>query len=50
MKYNHGGFPGGSVVENPPANVGDTGLIPGPGSFHMSQDEKNTDVTSGTQN
>ena len=24
-------FPGGSVVKNPPANVGDTGSIPGPG-------------------
>ena len=23
------GFPGGSVVKNPPANAGDTGLIPG---------------------
>ena len=22
------GFPGGSVVKNPPANVGDVGLIP----------------------
>ena len=22
-------FPGGSVVENPPVNAGDTGLIPG---------------------
>ena len=25
------GFPGGSVVKNPPANSGDTGLIPGSG-------------------
>ena len=25
------GFPGGSVVKNPPANTGDTGLIPGSG-------------------
>ena len=25
------GFPGGSVVKNPPANAGDTGLIPGLG-------------------
>ena len=25
------GFLGGSVVKNPPANAGDTGLIPGPG-------------------
>ena len=24
------GFPGGSVVENLPADAGDTGLIPGP--------------------
>ena len=30
-----GGFPGGAVVENPPANAGDTGLIPGPGRFRM---------------
>ena len=26
------GFPGGAVVENPPANAGDTGLIPGQGT------------------
>ena len=25
------GFPGGSVVKNPPANAGDIGLIPGSG-------------------
>ena len=25
------GFPGGSEVENPPANAGDEGLIPGSG-------------------
>ena len=25
------GFPGGSVVKNPPANAGDAGLIPGSG-------------------
>ena len=25
-----GGFPGGSVVKNSPANAGDVGLIPGP--------------------
>ena len=29
------GFPGGAVVENLPANAGDTGLSPGPGRFHM---------------
>ena len=27
------GFPGGSVVKNPPASVGDTGSIPGAGRF-----------------
>ena len=31
------GFPGGSVVKNPPANAGDTGLIPGQGRSHMPQ-------------
>ena len=25
------GFPGGSVVKNPPANAGDVGLMPGSG-------------------
>ena len=30
-----GGFPGGSVVKNPPANVGDTGSIPDPGRSHI---------------
>ena len=35
---NHlGDFPGGTVVKNPPANAGDTGLIPGPGRSHMPQ-------------
>ena len=28
-------FPGGSVVKNLPANAGDMGSIPDPGSFHM---------------
>ena len=28
-------FPGGAVVENPSANVGDTGSSPGPGRSHM---------------
>ena len=28
-----GGFPGGSVVKNLPANAGDAGLIPGVGRF-----------------
>ena len=29
------GFPGGSVVKNPPANAGVTGSIPDPGRSHM---------------
>ena len=28
-------FPGGAVVKNPPANVGDMGSSPGPGRSHM---------------
>ena len=32
-----GGFAGGTVVKNPPANAGDTGLSPGPGRSHMLQ-------------
>ena len=28
-------FRGGSMDKNPPANVGDTGSIPGLGRFHM---------------
>ena len=31
------GFPGRSVVKNPPANAEDTGLIPDPGISHMLQ-------------
>ena len=31
------GFPGGSVVNNLPANAGDTGLISGRGRFRMLQ-------------
>ena len=30
-----GGFLGGAVVENPPANAGDTGSSPGLGRSHM---------------
>ena len=30
-----GDFPGDAVVKNLPANVGDTGSIPGPGRSHM---------------
>ena len=29
MWYCNGGFRAGSAVKNPPANAGDTGLIPG---------------------
>ena len=32
-----GGFPGGVVVKNPPANAGDTGSSPGLGRSHMPQ-------------
>ena len=35
--YTSKGFPGGTVVKNPPANAGDTrdtGSIPGSGRFH----------------
>ena len=31
------GFPGGSVIKNPPANARDLGLIPGLGRSHMLQ-------------
>ena len=30
-----GGFPGGAVVKNPPANAGNMGSSPGPGRSHM---------------
>ena len=31
------GFPGGTVVKNPPANAGDSGSSTGPGRSHMLQ-------------
>ena len=31
------GFPGGTVVKNPPANAEDTGPSPGGGRSHMPQ-------------
>ena len=34
-KQPSGDFPGGAAVGNPPANVGDMGLMPGPGGSHM---------------
>ena len=30
-------FPGGTGLKNPPANAGDTGMIPGPVRSHMPQ-------------
>ena len=35
LKKYASGFPGGAVVENPPASAGDTGSSPGPGRSHM---------------
>ena len=37
QKDRQGGFPGGSVVKNPPANAGVTCSIPGPRRSHMLQ-------------
>ena len=37
IKVVNGGFPGGTVVKNPPANAEDTGSSPGPGRSHMPQ-------------
>ena len=43
------GFPGDSVIKNPPANAGDVGLIPGLG---RSPGEENSDPVwySGLEN
>ena len=35
LKMRGTGFPGGSVVENPPAKAGDTGSSPGLGRSHL---------------
>ena len=35
-----GGFPGGSVVKNPPANTGDTSFIPSLGRFLMPRNNE----------
>ena len=35
LKMQNQGFPGGAVVENLPANAGDTGSSPGLGRSHM---------------
>ena len=37
IKSKNLGFPGGAVVENLPANAGDTGSSPGLGRSHMPQ-------------
>ena len=37
LKKEDWGFPGGAVVENLPANAGDTGSSPGLGGSHMPQ-------------
>ena len=37
IKTNNLDFPDGAVVENPPANAGDTASSPGPGRSHMPQ-------------
>ena len=35
LRKDHRGFPGGSVVKNPPASVGDKSLTPDLGGSHM---------------
>ena len=37
IKKTNKGFPGGTVVKNPPANAGDTVSPPGLGRSHMPQ-------------
>ena len=37
LKSSHQDFPGGPLFKNPPANAGDTGLIPDLGRFYMSR-------------
>ena len=39
LRFLSWGFPGGAVVENLPANAGDTGSSPGPGRSHMSRSD-----------
>ena len=40
------GFPGSSVVKNPPATTGDTGLIPDQGRSHMPREQLSLRATS----
>ena len=37
LKIKCWGFPGDSVVKNPPANAGDTSSVPDPGGFHVAR-------------
>ena len=46
IRYDRGGFPGGSVVTNLPVSAGDTGLIPGLGRFPGEGNGKPTPVFS----
>ena len=39
IKVSFMGFPGGAVVENLPANAGDTGSSPGLGGSHMPRSD-----------
>ena len=39
FKLQQQGSPAGSVAKNLPANLGDMGLIPGPGRTHVLQDD-----------
>ena len=41
-------FPGGPMVENPPANTGDTGSIPGLRESHVPRGDSHT-ATTGTK-
>ena len=39
LRKHEPGFPGGAVVENLPANAGDTGSSPGLGRSHMPREQ-----------
>ena len=40
-------FPGGSMVKNPPASAGDTGLMPGPGRSPREGNGTNSSILAG---
>lgn len=44
LSPNLDGFPGGSVVLNPPANAGDTSSIPGLGNFLEKEVETHSSI------